>query len=49
MSVDQGCISANIKSTVTLVTSSEISSFCLSVDIKFTSFALNSIKIYSFE
>ena len=50
MFVESGCISANIEFTVPLkYIYFERSSFCLLTDINFTSFALSSVKMYSFE
>ena len=49
MFVESGGISTNIEFTVPYVYIFERSSFCLSTDINFTSLALSSVKIYSFE
>ena len=49
MFVESGCISTNIEFKVPEVIHFERSSFCLSTDINFTSLALSSVKIYSFE
>ena len=49
MFVESGCISTNTEFTVPGYIYFERSSSCLSLDINFTSLALSSVKIYSFE
>ena len=49
MFVESGCISTNIEFSVHKYIYFERSSFCLSNDLNFTSVALSSVKIYSFE
>ena len=49
MFVESGCISTNIEFTYHKYIYFKRSSFCLSTDINFTSLALSSVKIYSFE
>ena len=49
MFVEWGCISTDIEFTVPNYIYFERSSSCLSPDINFTSLALSSVKIYSFE
>ena len=49
MFVESGCISTNIEYTYHKYIYFERSSFCQSTDVIFTSLALSSVKIYSFE
>ena len=49
MFVESGCISTSIEFTVPYIYFFERSSSCLSLDINFSSLALSSVKIYSFE
>ena len=49
MFVESGCISTNIELTVPYYIYFERSILCLSTDINFTSLALSSVKIFSFE
>ena len=49
MFVESGCISTNIEFTYHNYIYFERSIFCLSTGIHFTSLALGSVKIYSFE
>ena len=49
MFVESGCISTNLEITIYKYIYFESSSFFLSTDMNFTSVALSSVKIYSFE
>ena len=49
MFVESGCISTNINLRYHKYIYFKRSSFCLSADINFTSLALTSVKIFSFE